>query len=75
MKDTKEGLPCKPTAQVQTLLLKNKRNKKLKNITNKKKKDKENLIGIVCHINQLTNKSNSQHAVPQKTQFSGDCRV
>lgn len=41
----------------------------------KKKKDKENLIGIVCHVNQLTNKSNSQHAVPQKTQFSGDCRV
>lgn len=70
MKDTKEGLPCMPTAQVQTLLLKNKRNKKLKDITNKK--GKKNLIGIVCHINRLKNKSNSQHAVPRETQLSGD---
>lgn len=41
----------------------------------KKEKGKENLIGIVCHINRLKNKSNSQHAVPRETQLSGDYRA
>lgn len=50
--NTKEGLPCMPTAQVQTVVLKNKRNKKTQgHYKLKKGKGKENLIGIVCHIN------------------------
>lgn len=73
MKDTKEGLPCMPTAQVQTLLLKNKRNKNSRTL--QIKKGKENLIGLVRHINRLKNKSNSQHAVPRETQLSGDYRA
>lgn len=75
MKDTKEGLPCMPTHKFKPCYWKTKGTKNSTTLQLKKGKEKENLIGIVCHINQLKNKSNNQHAVPRKTQLSGDCRA